>query len=226
MAGQHKIAVKCAGHEGERLNRLEAGYCPPPLGMKLCKSNEPNTFHYVTLVTYNRVPVFSSDIACEIFIEVLSEVREKFPYKLIGCVLMPDHVHAIVNNQISTISEWLHRVRGLSARRILAWLRQDGHLPSLRRLTLTSPQKRNHRHAVWQKDPSVIDLWSPKFVRQKLNYLHLNPVRAGLCKHPADWKWSSFRAYLPHEPGDVPIEIDWQAYWKDEEMAAAKAGGQ
>src|SRR6266705_2084914 len=132
--------------------------------MKLFKSNERNTFHYVTLVTYNRVCVFRSDEACRIFTEVLAEVREKFPYKLIGYLLMPDHVHAIIN---------------------------------------------------WQKDPSVIDLWSPKFVRQKLNYLHLNPVRAGLCKHSADWKWSSYRAYLPHRAGDVPIEVDWQAYWKD-----------
>jgi REP element-mobilizing transposase RayT len=191
--------------------------------MKLYKSNEPNTFHYVTLVTYNRVPVFRSDEACQIFVDVLREVREKFPYKLIGYVLMPDHVHAIVNNGINTISEWLHRVRGNSARKILAWLRDERLLMSLKKLGLANPQKRQHTHAVWQKDPSVIDLWSPKFVRQKLNYLHLNPVRAGLCEHPADWKWSSYRAYLPHKVGEVPIEIDWQAYWKDEELEIGKA---
>lgn len=180
--------------------------------MKLFKSNEPNTFHYVTLVTYNRVPVFLSDRACEIFVNTLREVRDRFPYKLIGYVVMPDHAHAIVNNASGTISDWLRRVRGNSARQILDWLRAEQHLMSLKKLELTIPQKRQHTHAVWQKDPSVIDLWSPKFVRQKLNYLHLNPVRAGLCEHPADWKWSSCRAYLPHKPGDVPIEVDWRAY--------------
>jgi REP element-mobilizing transposase RayT len=193
--------------------------------MKLFKSNEPNTFHYVTLVTHNRVPVFRSDEACQVFVDVLAEVRERFPYKLIGYVLMPDHVHAIVNNSKSTISEWLHRERGNSARKILAWLRDERYLMSLKKLELANPQKRQNTHAVWQKDPSVIDLWSHKFVRQKLNYLHLNPVRAGLCEHPADWKRSSYRAYLPHTPGDVPIEIDWQAYWKDEELEIGKAQG-
>ena len=193
--------------------------------MKLFKSNEPNTFHYVTLVTYNHVCVFRSDEACRIFTEVLAEVREKFPYKLIGYVLMPDHVHAIINNRTGTISKWLHRVRGNAARKILMWLREEQHLTSLKKLELSNLQKRHHTHALWQKDPSVIDLWSPKFVRQKLNYLHLNPVRAGLCKHPADWKWSSYRAYLPHRAGDVPIEVDWQAYWKEDELVA-KAGGQ
>jgi len=193
--------------------------------MKLFKSNKPNTFHYVTLVTFNRVPVFHSEQACEIFVNTLSEVRDRFPYKLVGYVIMPDHAHAIINNKSGTISDWLRRVRGNSARQILDWLREDHHLLSLKKLALSTPQKRQHTHAVWQKDPSVIDLWSPKFIRQKLNYLHLNPVRAGLCEHPADWKWSSCRAYLPHKSGDVPIEVDWQAYWKDEEIAA-KAGGQ
>ena len=192
--------------------------------MKLFKSNEPNTFHYVTLVTYNRVPVFRSDRGCEIFVATLDEVRRRYPYKLIGYVIMPDHVHAIVNRSVDTISNWLRRVRGNSARNILVWLRAEEHLLSLKKLALNPPQKRQHTPAVWQKDPSVIDLWSPKFIRQKLDYLHLNPVRAGLCQHPAEWKWSSYRTYLPHKAGDVPIEIDWQAYWKEE--LVAKAGGQ
>jgi len=192
--------------------------------MKLFKSNEPNTFHYVTLVTFNRVPVFRSERACEIFISTLEAVRLRYPYKLIGYVIMPDHVHAIINRSNDTISEWLRRVRGNSARQILFWLRKEQHLASLKKLQLTIPQKRRHTHAVWQKNPSVIDLWSPKFIRQKLNYLHLNPIRAGFCEHPAHWKWSSYRAYLPYKRGEVPIEIDWQAYWRDEEFAA-KAGG-
>jgi REP element-mobilizing transposase RayT len=186
--------------------------------MKLFKSNEPNTFHYVTSVTYNRVPIFRSDHACDIFVATLSEVRQRYPFKLIGYVIMPDHVHAIINRSADTISDWLRHVRGNSARQILAWLRDEQHLMSLKKLELIHPQKRRHTHAVWQKDPSVIDLWSPKFIRQKLNYLHLNPVRAGLCKHPADWKWSSYRAYLPHKVGDVPIEIDWQAYWSKPDL--------
>jgi putative transposase len=205
--------------------RLEAGYCPPALAMKLFKSKDPNTFHYVTLVTYNRVPVFKNDQACEILVNTLREVRDRFPYKLVGYVIMPDHAHAIVNNLSGTISDWLRRVRGNSARYILDWLRKDRYLLSLKKLALNPPQKRQHTHAVWQKDPCVIDLWSHRFIRQKLNYLHLNPVRAGLCEHPADWKWSSYRAYLPHKSVEVPIEIDWQAYWKKEEFAA-RAGGQ
>jgi putative transposase len=188
--------------------------------MRLYKSNEPNTFHYVTLVTHKRVPIFRNDSACKIFVDALRETRERYPFKLVGYVLMLDHVHAIVNNRSGTISDWLRRVRGNSARRILTWLRDEGHFVSLRKLALASPQKRQHTHSVWQKNPSVIDLWSHKFIRQKLRYLHLNPVRAGLCEHPAEWKWSSYKAYLPHQQGEVPIEVDWRAYWEDEKLEA------
>src|SRR5205807_4915011 len=116
------------------------------LRMKLYKSNEPNTFHYVTLVTHNRAPVFRSDVACQLFVDVLSETRERYPYKLVGYVLMPDHVHAITNSRSGTISDWLRRIRGNSARKILAWLRDEGHLSSLKKLALLHPQKRQHTH--------------------------------------------------------------------------------
>lgn len=90
-----------------------------------------------------------------------------YPYKLIGYVLMPDHAHAIINNRSGTMSDWLRRVRGNSARKILAWLREGPHLATLQRLELRPPQKRHHTHAIWQKNPSVIDLWSHKFIGQK-----------------------------------------------------------
>jgi len=189
--------------------------------MKLFKSQDANIFHYTTSVCYRRVPVFRSEKACELFMETLAETRRRNPFKLIGYVVMPDHVHLILNPLGKDIRLVMGRIKSTSARSIIDWLDQSGHVASLKKLALDIPQKRGHTHAVWLKDFSSIDLWSPKFIRQKLNCIHLNPVRAGLCKHPADWNWSSYRAYLPHEPGGVPIEVDWQGYLKSEEFAAS-----
>jgi putative transposase len=186
--------------------------------VKLFKSHDPNIFHYTTTVCFNRVRVFRSEIARRLFIEALAETREKCEFKLIGFVVMPDHAHLILNPLNRDIGAVMRRLKSTSARLILDWLRESNHLPSLRKLALAVPQARSHTHSLWQKDFSSIDLWSPRFIRQKLNYIHLNPVRAGLCEQPTDWKWSSYRAYLPHEAGSVPIEIDWRAYWKEEEL--------
>jgi len=189
--------------------------------MKLFKSHEPNTFHYTTSVCYQRVPIFRSSNACDLFIEAIAEIRKRYPFKLVGYVITRDHAHLILNPLGCDISKTMNSIKSVSARKIIDWLREYDHVSSLRRLALNVPQKRNHTHAVWQKDFSSIDLWSPRFIRQKLNYIHLNPVRTGLCNHPAEWKWSSYRAYLPHEPGTVPLEVDSRGYWREQEFIGA-----
>jgi REP element-mobilizing transposase RayT len=162
--------------------------------MHLFKSREPNLVHYVTAVTYDRVPVFRSDHACELFIDALATTRSKEPFKLIGYVVMPDHVHLLLNPLALDISVVVGRLKGRAATSILGWLRSEEHVTSLGRLALPKPLKSEQTHGVWMKEFSAVDVWSPKFIRQKLNYIHVNPVRAGLCDHPAKWRWSSLHA--------------------------------
>jgi putative transposase len=166
---------------------------PAGLSVKLFKSHDPNIFHYMTTVCFKRVPVFRSDIACRLFTKALAETRDRCEFKLIGYVVMPDHVHLILNPLNRDIGAVMRRLKSTSARLILDWLRESNHLVSLEKLAVSVPQVRSHTHSLWQKDFSSIDLWTPRFIRQKLNYIHLNPVRAGLCEHPADWQGSSYR---------------------------------
>jgi REP element-mobilizing transposase RayT len=120
----------------------------------------------------------------------LAETRDQCKFKLIGYVVMPDHVHMILNPLDRNISVVMGRLKSTAARQILDWLRESNHVASLKKLALAVPQGCSHTHSLWLKDFSSIDLWSPRFIRQKLNYIHLNPVRARLCNHPAEWKWS------------------------------------
>jgi len=101
---------------------------------------------------------------------------------------------------------------------MLDWLRRESYEASLKKLALDVTQSRSHTHALWQKGFSSIDLWSPRFILQKLSYVHLNPIRARLCDHPAEWRWSSYRAYLTHKSDNVPIEIDGRGYWTESEL--------
>ena len=45
-------------------------------------------------------------------------------------------------------------------------------------------------------------------MRQKLDYIHQNPVKRGYVSDPTHWRYSSARNYLG-EPGLVPVETDW-----------------
>jgi len=194
-----------------------------PGKMHLFKSHEPNLVHYVTAVTYARVPVFRSENACSLMINALATTRLKDPFKLIGYVIMPDHFHMFANPLGLDVSVVAGRLKGRSASLILKSLRAEGHVLSLAKLALPVGLESGQTHAVWLKEFSAIDIWSHKFIRQKLHYIHMNPVRAGLVDHPAKWRWSSYHAYLPHEPGSIPIEIDWRWLWTEEELSLARA---
>lgn len=181
-------------------------------------SKEENIFHYLTFVTYRRVPIFKSENICQFLIDTLKEIRKNHPIKLIGYVIMPDHIHLIVNPVDCDIEIVGKELKGVSANKILKWLKENEYFTSLEKLKLTNTKKRNHSFCVWQKKIRSIDLWSHKFILQKLNYVHLNPIRAGLCDHPAKWKWSSYNAYLSRTDAEIPITPDKKGYWTETDL--------
>ncbi len=184
-------------------------------------STEQNIFHYLTFVTFDRIPIFKSQEICQFFINALSDIRERHPFKLIAYVIMLDHVHLIVNPFGCNIALVGKELKGKSARLIIDWLKQNDHSLSLAKLRRSNPGKRNHSYSVWQKGVQSVDLWSHKFILQKMNYVHLNPVRAGFCDHPAKWKWSSYHAYLKKPLYDIPIEPERNGYWSETGFGAS-----
>ena len=63
----------------------------------------------------------------------------------------------------------------------------------------------------WQKRYYDRNVRDEQEFREKLRYIHRNPVKRGLCGCAAEWKWSSFRHYALRENGAVEIESEWTA---------------
>jgi putative transposase len=67
----------------------------------------------------------------------------------------------------------------------------------------------------WQRGGGYDEnLFNDDKVWDKIDYIHANPVRRGLCIHPADWEWSSFRAYECR--ADRPLRIDFESIPADQ----------
>jgi putative transposase len=60
-------------------------------------------------------------------------------------------------------------------------------------------QAKDRKYQVWERNSLSIPLWSPEIFWQKIHYIHYNPVKAGLCAFPEDYKYSSARYYLKNE---------------------------
>jgi len=63
----------------------------------------------------------------------------------------------------------------------------------------------------WERRYYDFNLWSEGKYAEKLDSMHMNPVKRGLVKHPGEWPWSSFRHWQTGVEGRVEIESPWTA---------------
>ena len=160
--------------------------------------------HFVTFSCYRRLPLLRSVRARNAFVEVLGEVRRKYDFKLVGYVVMPEHVHLLISEPArgtpATVLKMLkqrvsRRLRAKARRRVAAG---QGSFAFARG---EAPQRQ-----FWQRRFYDFNVWSRKKKIEKLNYMHMNPVKRGLVRNPRDWPWSSFAFYQGR--GEVLLGID------------------
>ena len=182
------------------------------MARKWSNRNLPGALHYVTGNCLNRSKVFGYDQYCLAFIQVLGEQRESWPFKLVAYALMPDHFHLMVNPRDGRIKELMQALNSLSAREIV-------------RLAADTSFKTadGERNQVWQESFKAQPLWSPWMIWQKINYIHSNPLKAGLVKSVADYRWSSYRSFYFGESEPISVDKDW--WWPDDvkKLAVASA---
>ena len=80
---------------------------------------------------------------------------------------------------------------------------------------------KGRKHKVWQNGNRPIELYTPKVIRQKLNYIHRNPVASGIVDLPEHYLYSSAsnyqKAHLPEQQSNCKLEIDLlEGIWNDE----------
>ena len=59
---------------------------------------------------------------------------------------------------------------------------------------------------IWQVRFYSFEIYTAAKIEEKLNYKHMNPVRAGLVQLPTEWRWSSARWYIEGRTVGIPIQ--------------------
>jgi len=148
---------------------------------------------YITVVTKNRLPIFQKDYMKAVLCRAVDEARASAGFLLFAYVIMIDHMH-LLTSRPTTTSNVLHVLKGLTARRVIDHLKENNYLSSLSKLE-HQEQDRNHRYSLWQTEKNVLPIFSEGMFMEKLNYIHQNPVRAGLVDRSTDYRWSSARIW-------------------------------
>ena len=131
---------------------------------------------YITLVTKDRLPVFRTDQLKAILCRAVDEARKSAGILLFAYVIMIDHIH-LLTSRPSTTSDMLRVLKGLTARRVIDYLKVKNYSSSLASSSIRSG---SYTHSLWQTEKNVLPIFSENMFLEKLNYIHQNPVRAGL----------------------------------------------
>lgn len=162
---------------------------------------------YITLVTKDRLPVFRTDQIKTVVCEALDAARNSGGFLIFAYVIMLDHLHLITDEPKSS-ADVLRYVKGITARRVIDYLKENNFKSSLMKLK-HQVWKRKHEFSLWQQEKNVFSIFSESMLMQKVNYVHLNPVRAGLVERAIDYRYSSARIWLGCPLEDEPLRVDF-----------------
>ena len=159
--------------------------------------------HFVTFSCYRRLPLLGTVRARNLFVKELGRVRREYGFLLTGYVVMPNHVHLPISQpKKGTPSTVLQMLKQRVSRRT-----RKNRCPTPKaQLPLRFPKFMADLPQFWQPRFFDFNVYSHKKKKEKLEYMHANPVNRGLVKHPKDWPWSSFSFYAKDEMGLVEID--------------------
>jgi putative transposase len=160
--------------------------------------------HFLTFSCYRRLPLLGTTRARNVFVTELRRVRREYGFLLVGYVVMPNHVHLLMSEPLKgTPSTVLQMLKQRVSRR----MRRKGRERPQGQLSLRFPKFLADLPQFWQPRFYDFNVYSHGKKKEKLEYMHANPVVRGLAKHPQDWPWSSFSFYAKDEAGLLEIDL-------------------
>jgi putative transposase len=168
--------------------------------------NEPGHIHFLTFSCYGQLPFFKSDRTKEWLVEAIAKARERHKFVLFAYVIMPEHAHLLIQPQSLNyeIAAILKSIKQPVARRAKLFLEKENSV-WLRKLTVKSGNREVFRF--WQAGPGYDrNIRDDEELREKIQYIHNNPVKNGLVASPEDWIWSSAGWYLDRRGGKITID--------------------
>ena len=128
--------------------------------------------HFLTFSCYRRKPLLGTARARDRFVKVLDEIRCQHEFRLVGYVVMLEHVHLLLSEPPKKIRRRFCRCcrfHSRGAQKIRGVFGSGG-------FTISMSSARGSS-------------------KRKLEYMHANPVQRKLVQHPKDWPWSSWAHY-------------------------------
>jgi REP element-mobilizing transposase RayT len=156
--------------------------------------------HFITATVVDWVDVFSRKEYRDCIIESLDFCIKNKGMILYGYVIMSNHIHLIIQSDNSKLSDLIRDFKKFTAKTILHKIETESESRAdwmLKRFEFAcKSHSRNEKYQLWQYGNHPEEIFSEKFFWSKLDYIHLNPVRAGIVAKASHYLYSSASNYV------------------------------
>ncbi|MEZ5001577.1 MAG: transposase [Chitinophagales bacterium] len=169
--------------------------------------------YFLTFQIVGWIDIFSRKEYRDIVVDSFNFCHKTKGLKIYGWVIMSNHIHCILSSPEGKLSDTIRDLKRHTSKFILESVdstkesRRDWMLHQFK--YYASRHTRNENYQLWTHENHPIEIvLSSNMFDQRLNYIHENPVRAGVVELPEEYLYSSARDYAGKKG---LIEIDYMA---------------
>jgi putative transposase len=177
------------------------------MGRSRYRFGEPGSPHFLTCTVVGWLPVFTRPETVQVLFDSWQFLQDQKRMDLLGYVVLENHIHFIASAE--ALPKEVGHFKSYTARRIIDYLIERRVRTLLDGLEFhKSRHKADRPYQLWQEGshPKVIE--DEEMMRQKLAYIHDNPLKRGYVSDPTHWRYSSARNYAGIE-SLVSVTTDW-----------------
>jgi putative transposase len=172
------------------------------------KIDNKQGIYFVTFAVVEWIDVFSRKEYRDILLESLRYCQEYKGLQIYAWCIMTNHLHLVVATANNETSNVLRDFKKFTAKKLIRAIRENP-AESRKNWMLAifkskgASNSRNSRYQFWRQDNQPKELFSEGSTQQKLDYIHNNPVAAGIVEKAEDYLYSSAKDY--HEGCNVGL---------------------
>ena len=166
------------------------------------KEREPITF--ITSAIVGWVPIFTHGDHLKIMADTLNFCVNNKGLKVYAYVIMENHIHLVASSP--NLPETMKSLKGFTAKKLIESVSEKGINWMLDQFSHHKARhKRQSHYQVWQEGYHPKEIMGSNMFRQKIEYIHYNPVRRGYVIRSEHWRYSSAGELLTGIPGVVTL---------------------
>ena len=164
------------------------------------KFNDSSNLYFVSFAVINWIDVFIREDYKHILINSFKYCQEKKDLQIYAYCIMTSHVHMIISSESNRLENIIRDLKSNTSTQMRTAIdsipgesRKEWMMWMMKRAGLKNSN--NNDYQFWQQNNHPIELHDYEITKQKLDYIHDNPVKAGFVSQPQDWLYSSARDY-------------------------------